>query len=101
MMRCGWCSRHLDRIAVLTNRIDSVQFDPVYEFHSERVDITFRLVDNYEVRNEILALLLRHSTAWFDAALTRAPTELQATLQVRARLRTVSAFIEGFYRRNI
>ena len=60
----------------------------MYEFHSERVDITFRLVDNYEVRNEILALLLRHSTAWFDAALTRAPTELQATLQVRAKLRS-------------
>jgi phosphatidylinositol 4-kinase len=48
------------------------------------VDITFKLVDNYEVRNEILALLQRHSTAWFDAALTRAPTELQATLQVKA-----------------
>ena len=59
----------------------------MYEFHSERVDITFRLVDNYEVRNEILALLLRDSTAWFDAALTRAPTELQATLQVRAGLK--------------
>ena len=56
----------------------------MYEFHSERVNITLRLVDNYEVRNEILALLQRHSMTWFDAALARAPTELQATLQVRA-----------------
>ena len=64
--------------------IDCAQFNPAYEFHSERVDITLRLVDNYEVRNEILALLQRRSTAWFDAALTRAPTELQATLQVKA-----------------
>ena len=56
-----------------------------YEFHSERVGITLKLVDSYEVRNEILALLQRHSTTWFDAALTRAPIELQATLQVKAR----------------
>jgi len=28
-----------------------------------------RLVDSYEVRNEILALLQRHSTTWFDAAM--------------------------------
>jgi len=65
----------------------------VYEFHSERVDITFRLVDNYEVRNEILALLLRHSTTWFDVALTRAPTEPQATLQVRAELKRQFRFL--------
>ena len=46
--------------------------------------ITLWLVDNYEVRNEILALLHRHSATWFDAALARAPTELQSTLQVKA-----------------
>ena len=59
--------------------------------------ITLRLVDNYEVRNEILALLQRHSTTWFDAALTRAPTELQATLQVKAgyRRRPLN-FVDGF-----
>lgn len=61
-----------------------LQFNPVYEFHSERVDVTLRLVDNYVVRNEILALLQRHSMTWLDAALARAPTELQATLQVKA-----------------
>ena len=58
------------------------QFNPDYEFYSERVDITLHLVDNYAVRNDILAVLQRHANKWFELALGRAPIELQATLQV-------------------
>ena len=65
------------------------------------MNITLRLVDNYEVRNEILALLQKHSITWFDAALTRAPTELQATLQVNAEHRERLASLNGFLCRNI
>ena len=45
--------------------------------------ITLRLVDDYEVRNEALALIQRDSMTGFDATLTHTPMELQATLQVK------------------
>lgn len=44
--------------------------------------MTLHLTDEYKVRNEILAQLLKHTNSWFQLALARAPVELQATLQV-------------------
>ncbi|KAL4260020.1 PI3/PI4-kinase family protein [Pleurotus pulmonarius] len=57
------------------------EFNPVFEYHSDRSDITLQLSDDYQVRNDILAHLHRNATAWFDFALARAPIELQSTLQ--------------------
>jgi hypothetical protein len=51
------------------------------------VGITLRLVDNYEVRNEVLALIRGDPMTWFDATLNRAPMELQPTLQVKTEHR--------------
>lgn len=60
----------------------SSQYNPVYEFESERTGITLQLTDSYQVRNEILAQLHRNAKGWFELALGRAPIELQSTLQV-------------------
>jgi hypothetical protein len=58
------------------------QYNPVYEFHSDRVNITLQLPDDYKIRDEILLNLQRNSAKWFELALSRAPMELQSTLQV-------------------
>lgn len=60
----------------------TLQYNPVYEFHSDRVDITLQLPDDYKIRDEILLNLQRNSAKWFELALSRAPMELQSTLQV-------------------
>ncbi|EGO21128.1 hypothetical protein SERLADRAFT_452259 [Serpula lacrymans var. lacrymans S7.9] len=57
------------------------EYNPVYEFHSERTGITLQLTDNYKTRNEILAQLQRNANTWLELALGRAPIELQSTLQ--------------------
>jgi hypothetical protein len=45
--------------------------------------MTLQLTDDYKVRNDILGQLQRHANTWFELALSRAPIELQSTLQVR------------------
>ncbi|KAF5373565.1 hypothetical protein D9758_000828 [Tetrapyrgos nigripes] len=57
------------------------EFNPVYEFESERTGIVLQLTDSYQVRNEILQQLQRNANSWFEQVLARAPVELQATLQ--------------------
>ncbi|ESK94184.1 phosphatidylinositol 4-kinase [Moniliophthora roreri MCA 2997] len=57
------------------------EFNPIYEFESDRTGIVLQLTDSYEVRNEILAQLQRNSNTWLELALGRAPVELQSTLQ--------------------
>ncbi|KAF8077714.1 hypothetical protein FPV67DRAFT_1462774 [Lyophyllum atratum] len=57
------------------------EYNPVYEFHSERAGITLQLTDDYQKRNEILGQLHRSANSWFELALARAPIELQSTLQ--------------------
>ncbi|KAG2135222.1 uncharacterized protein EDB93DRAFT_1242600 [Suillus bovinus] len=57
------------------------EYNPVYEFHSERTGITLQLTDDYKVRNDILGQLQRNANTWFELALGRAPIELQSTLQ--------------------
>jgi phosphatidylinositol 4-kinase len=58
------------------------EYNPTYEFYSDRTGITLQLTDSYTVRNEILGQLHRNATNWFELALGRAPVELQSTLQV-------------------
>lgn len=57
------------------------EYNPVYEFHSEVTGITLQLMDDYKVRNDILGQLQRNANTWFELALSRAPIELQSTLQ--------------------
>ncbi|TFK54620.1 hypothetical protein OE88DRAFT_1653021 [Heliocybe sulcata] len=57
------------------------EFNPIYEFHSDRSNITLHITDNYQVRKDILAQLQRNANAWLQLALGRAPVELQSTLQ--------------------
>ncbi|KAF5358382.1 hypothetical protein D9756_001382 [Leucocoprinus leucothites] len=57
------------------------EYEPTWEYYSERVNITLQLTDNYQIRNEILSNLLRNANSWFELALSRAPLELQSTLQ--------------------
>ena len=65
------------------------QYNPIYEFHSDRSDITLQLTDSYQVRNEILGQLKRNANTWFELALGRAPMELQSTLQVDVGLSVI------------
>ena len=58
------------------------QYNPVYEYRSDRTDIKLELTDSYQVRNEILILLKRNANSWLELALSRAPMELHSTLQV-------------------
>ncbi len=62
----------------------ALQYNPVYELYSDRVDISLQLPDDYKIRDEILVNLQRNSAKWFELALSRAPMELQSTLQVTA-----------------
>ena len=57
--------------------------NPTYVFHSEKMDLTLELTDDYSARNKMLRSLQRDSNSWFELALGRAPVELHATLQVR------------------
>jgi len=70
-------------ITILINKC--FQYNPVYEFHSDRSGVTLQLTDSYQVRNEILGQLKRNANTWFELALGRAPMELQSTLQVDIR----------------
>ncbi|KAG6853905.1 hypothetical protein C0991_012574 [Blastosporella zonata] len=57
------------------------EYNPVYEFYSERAGITLQMSDDYKRRNDILGQLYRNANNWFELALARAPIELQSTLQ--------------------
>ncbi|KII89099.1 hypothetical protein PLICRDRAFT_698221 [Plicaturopsis crispa FD-325 SS-3] len=74
----------LEVLTLLRNACDNEftdEYNPVYEFHSDRTGITLQLTDSYLVRGEILAQLHRNANSWFELALGRAPVELQSTLQ--------------------
>ena len=64
----------------------TLQYNPVFELHSDRVNITLQLPDDYKIRDEILLNLQRNSAKWFELALSRAPMELQSTLQVTVHI---------------
>lgn len=76
-------------------RSEFSQYNPVYEFHSDRTGITLQITDNYQVRNEMLGQMKRNANTWFELALGRAPMELQSTLQVSC-MHTVEGFSSYF-----
>jgi phosphatidylinositol 4-kinase len=53
------------------------------------MDITLQLPDDYKTRDEILVNLQRNSSQWFELGLSRAPMELQSTLQVPTSILTL------------
>ncbi|KAM5531731.1 hypothetical protein V8D89_014580 [Ganoderma adspersum] len=55
--------------------------NPTYVYYSDRVDLTLKLCDNYEARNQMLSQLQRDAGTWLELALSRAPIELHSTLQ--------------------
>ncbi|KXN92250.1 Phosphatidylinositol 4-kinase stt4 [Leucoagaricus sp. SymC.cos] len=57
------------------------EYEPTWEYHSDRANITIQLTDNCQTRKEILDNLSRNANSWFELALSRAPLELQSTLQ--------------------
>ncbi|KZV73387.1 atypical/PIKK/PI4K protein kinase [Peniophora sp. CONT] len=57
------------------------EYNPEWEYRSERADIVLQLTDDYKIRDEILTNLKRSATMWLELALARAPVELQTTLQ--------------------
>jgi phosphatidylinositol 4-kinase len=46
------------------------------------MDLTLHLTDDYAVRNEIASQLYSVSRRWLTFAISRAPIEVQSTLQV-------------------
>ncbi|KAF9475060.1 hypothetical protein BDN70DRAFT_996680 [Pholiota conissans] len=71
------------------------EYNPVYEFRSDRSGITLQLSDSYQVRNDILGQLKRNANTWFELALGRAPMELQSTLQKYLTVNKSSAGINS------
>jgi phosphatidylinositol 4-kinase len=59
-----------------------LQYSPIHEFKSDKMDLALELTDDYAVRNEITGQL--HATArnWLTLAISRSPIEVQSTLQV-------------------
>lgn len=57
------------------------QYSPVYEFSSDRMDLTLHLTDDYAVRNEIVTQLHTVTCTWLTLAISRAPIEVQSILQ--------------------
>lgn len=57
------------------------QYSPVYEFSSDRMDLTLHLTDDYAVRNEIVTQLHSVTSTWLTLAISRAPIEVQSILQ--------------------
>lgn len=49
------------------------------------MDITLQLTDDYAVRNEIVTQLYAVARQWLTLAISRAPIEVQSTLQVSLR----------------
>ncbi|WVR07656.1 hypothetical protein IAU60_004698 [Kwoniella sp. DSM 27419] len=57
------------------------EYSPIHEFSSDKMDLTLVLTDDYAVRNEIATNLHTVSRNWLTLAISRAPIEVQSTLQ--------------------
>nr|XP_031861737.1 uncharacterized protein CI109_002970 [Kwoniella shandongensis]KAA5528809.1 hypothetical protein CI109_002970 [Kwoniella shandongensis] len=57
------------------------EYSPVYDFSSDKMDLTLHLTDDYAVRNEIVSQLHGVARQWLTLAISRAPIEVQSTLQ--------------------
>ena len=59
-----------------------LQYSPVYEFQSDKLELTLQLTDDYAVRNEITTQLHGVARKWLTLAISKAPLEVQSMLQV-------------------
>ncbi|KAK8853241.1 hypothetical protein IAR55_003943 [Kwoniella newhampshirensis] len=57
------------------------EYSPVYDFSSDKMDLTLHLTDDYAVRNEIVSQLHGVARQWLTMAISRAPIEVQSILQ--------------------
>ncbi|GMK56681.1 hypothetical protein CspeluHIS016_0305210 [Cutaneotrichosporon spelunceum] len=57
------------------------EYSPVHEFHSDKLDLTLVLTDDYAVRNDTTTQLYSVAQRWLTLAISRAPLEVQSTLQ--------------------
>ncbi|KAG6336316.1 hypothetical protein ID866_2765 [Astraeus odoratus] len=74
----------LECLTLLRRACDNEFVDEVSEFSSVDMQQLFMqiiLTDNYNIRNVILTNLQENANIWFELALSRAPIELQSTLQ--------------------
>ncbi|KAL1412783.1 Phosphatidylinositol 4-kinase stt4 [Vanrija albida] len=57
------------------------EYSPTHHFKSDKIKLTLELTDDYAARNEITTSLHSVSHRWFTMAISRAPIEVQSTLQ--------------------
>lgn len=57
------------------------EYSPIHEFRSDKLDLVLVLTDDYAVRNEITSQLYSVAQRWLTLAISRAPLEVQSTLQ--------------------
>ncbi|ORY33464.1 hypothetical protein BCR39DRAFT_520273 [Naematelia encephala] len=57
------------------------EYSPVYDFHSDKLDLTLTLTEDFGVRNEITTQLHSVARGWLNLAISRSPIEVQSTLQ--------------------
>lgn len=65
----------------MSHRWADHQYSPVYEFKSDKMDLTLQLTEDFAVRNEIVTQLHSVAKSWLTLAISRAPIEVQSTLQ--------------------
>ena len=51
-------------------------------FASERTNVKLEITDSYTVRNDMAATLHKNAESWLHLAVSRAPFEVQAIMQV-------------------
>ncbi|BEI82759.1 hypothetical protein CcaverHIS002_0306270 [Cutaneotrichosporon cavernicola] len=57
------------------------EYSPVHDFRSDKLDLVLVLTDDYAVRNDITTQLYSVAQRWLTLAISRAPLEVQSTLQ--------------------
>ncbi|KAF8350539.1 hypothetical protein F5887DRAFT_939764 [Amanita rubescens] len=57
------------------------EYNPTFEYHADRSEITLQLSDNYKVRNDTLQQLYQHARTWLKLGISRAPDVVHGTLQ--------------------
>jgi phosphatidylinositol 4-kinase len=57
------------------------EYSPVHYFSSDKMNLTLELTDDYAVRNETTHQLYSVAQRWLTLAISRAPIEVQSTLQ--------------------
>lgn len=82
-------SRYLDMVSgskfpleILMTDLCNAQYYPVFQFRSQRIDLSITLPEDSTLREHILTTMLRNVRSWFTASLGRTPMETRNLLQV-------------------